>query len=406
MKQELKRVSRIYPWYSGLSGDLMFYIAISSIWLTEVKDFSAFQVTLLTTVSSLFGIILQIPILRIIKKIGNTTSIRVGSFFLLLSSILITFCTKYNWFIIAMVIYETAFLFKNMGDILIKNNMKYLEKGKEFVKLRSKTNTIYAVVTAIIALIIGGLFNIFEYLPMLLCILNCLICFLLSFYIFDIADIKGETIVEKKETNKIGKTMLITNKLVLAIMILYGVFYGVVYIGQHNSQLLIQFELKEYMTIQNVATYLGIIIFISRIARIIANISYPSLYKKLKNKVIYILSFSLGIAFIFVLVGFYLCNTVVLKFLIMTIGFSLILMVRDPIKLYMQNLILDKFDSNYHQTLFAYLTMFRKIGQCIFGAIVSCLLIKLDLQYVVWMLLCISVVNIFFSKKMLNNNTI
>ncbi len=81
MKQELKRVSRIYPWYSGLSGDLMFYIAISSIWLTEVKDFSAFQVTLLTTVSSLFGIILQIPILRIIKKIGNTTSIRVGSFF-------------------------------------------------------------------------------------------------------------------------------------------------------------------------------------------------------------------------------------------------------------------------------------------------------------------------------------
>lgn len=39
------------PWFIGFSNDLMFYIAINTLFLTTVKHLTASQISLLTTVS-------------------------------------------------------------------------------------------------------------------------------------------------------------------------------------------------------------------------------------------------------------------------------------------------------------------------------------------------------------------
>ena len=40
----IRRFIKIYPWFTGLTGDLLFYIAIDTLFLTIVKSFSAAQI--------------------------------------------------------------------------------------------------------------------------------------------------------------------------------------------------------------------------------------------------------------------------------------------------------------------------------------------------------------------------
>ena len=88
MEEKLKKFNRIFPWYSGLSDDLLFWIVIDTLFLTIVKGFTASQIVSLTSISLMAYIIFQIPFLKLIKKIGNTKSVRLGSSIFLISSIL------------------------------------------------------------------------------------------------------------------------------------------------------------------------------------------------------------------------------------------------------------------------------------------------------------------------------
>lgn len=94
-EQKLTRFDKIFPWYAGLSGDLLFWIAIDTLFLTVVKKFNASQIVSLTTISLITCIILQIPILKAIKKIGNTNSVRLGAMLVLAGSVLLTFGPNY-----------------------------------------------------------------------------------------------------------------------------------------------------------------------------------------------------------------------------------------------------------------------------------------------------------------------
>ena len=43
-ENKLKRFNKIFPWYDGLSGDLLFWVAIDTLFLTVVKNFTASQI--------------------------------------------------------------------------------------------------------------------------------------------------------------------------------------------------------------------------------------------------------------------------------------------------------------------------------------------------------------------------
>ena len=130
MKQEqIKKFNKVFPWYSGLSGDLLFWVAIDTLFLAVVKQFNASQIVSLTTVSLMTCIALQIPLLKIIKKIGNTNSVRLGSLLMLISSILLTFGTKYTIIAIGRIVYEIAITFQNMANAILKNNLELQQRN-------------------------------------------------------------------------------------------------------------------------------------------------------------------------------------------------------------------------------------------------------------------------------------
>ena len=167
-KLNISKFNKIFPWYNGLSSDLLFWVAIDTLFLTVVKKFNAAQIVSLTTLSMITCIILQVPLLKIIKKIGNTNSVKLGTLFLL------TFGKNYISIVLGKIFYEMAFTFKNMANAILKNNLELQQKSEDYIKIQTKSNTIYAVVTMIISFVASILFNFNNYLPMILCILpNC-----------------------------------------------------------------------------------------------------------------------------------------------------------------------------------------------------------------------------------------
>lgn len=181
MEAQVKRVNKIFPWFLGFNSDLLFYVAVNTLFLTVVKEFGTFEISLLSTVSLALCLVFEKFILKLIKKIGNTASMRLGTGMLVIASLLITFGNNLFMVIIGYIFYEAAWFFKSVENVILKNNMILEGIEEKYIKAKSKGNMIYAVITAIIALLSEFLFNINYYLPMYLCILSALFVFYYRF---------------------------------------------------------------------------------------------------------------------------------------------------------------------------------------------------------------------------------
>lgn len=397
--EKLKRrkaivTNSITPYFIGISDDLMFFIAISTLFFTVVKGLSAAQISFLSTVTSLSYILLQIPALKLIQKIGNVKSIRLGTIMLLCSALLITFGNNYITIIIGYILYQPSFLFKKMEQVVLKNNLAYLNKQDDYIKLANKSHIIYAVITTLIALIAGNIFAINHYMPMYLCLGICMINILLSFCIFDANGDSQK--VEKVETKKKFKF----SKLTVIILTSFALIYPTINIGQSNTTLFIQYNLQQYFDVGLTATYLSFIIVSSRIARILGNILFRKLYIKFKDKVNLILSITVMIAFACVLIGSCLEFPIIVKFIGMTIGFDLILAVRDPFDTYITDLLLKNTVLEEQQKAISYLQLSRRIVATIINLLFSMLLLKIDLFYIIVCLMIFAVVGLGINTKL------
>ena len=395
-EQKLTKFNKIFPWYAGLSGDLLFWIAIDTLFLTVVKKFTASQIVSLTSVSLITCIILQVPLLNIIKKIGNTKSVRLGSFLLLLSSILLTFGTNYITIVIGKTIYEIAFTFQNMINAILKNNLELQNRENEYIKYRTNANTIYAIVTMIISFVASFMFNVNNYLPMIGCITFCLICFILSHSIIDYS--KNDcikTVKEEKKKNKVQKIRLA--RVIIFIIISYGLFYPIVNSGQSNGKLFIQQELLKNFNVEKTALIIGAILCISRIVRVISNILFNKIHKKYNEKVGFLLPVLLSSSLSLIAGGYFVTSSIILKILVMSFGYIIILFIRDPFKVYMQDLVLKKAGKEYQQSLLTILDLSRKIVRSIMSLSFTAILLNNPMIIVIVILLILSIIEIFIS---------
>lgn len=385
----LEKFYKIFPIFYGLSGDLLFYVAIDTLFYTVVKGFLPEQLSLLTTVSALFCILLKIPITKIIEKIGNTNSVRVGTLGLILSSVIITFSKSFLFIMFARIIYLVSFVFKNMDNVILKNNLAIQNREDDYAKITNQGSIVYSVITMIIAFVAGYIFNINNYLPMYFCILFCIITFVMSLYLKDISTNNINKFTEKGSAQKIK-----ISKMILIILVFFGIFYSLVDIGQGNGKLLIQYELNNIYDVSTTATYLGIIVFLSRISRIIGNISFGRIYNKYKDKVSILLCIMITLSFIFLTLGYFFNFNVVIKFTLMTIGFCIILAIRDAFKVYIYDLSLKVSTEKERQSVTIYIEFARRIGAGIVSLIATLMLTKVTLIYVIICLLILAVIEL------------
>ena len=399
MEQEkIKKFNKIFPWYSGLSGDLLFWVAIDTLFLTIVKKFNASQIVSLTTISLIICIVLQVPLLKIIKKIGNTNSVRLGSLLLLVSSLLLTFGPNYIAVALGKVIYEIAYTFQNMANAILKNNLELQNRNNEYIKIKTKSNTIYATVTMIISFIASFMFNLNNYLPMFGCVTFCLICFILSFYIIDYSNYnktKEETEIKTKT-----KTKMKYNKLIVILIISYGLFYPIVNSGQSNGKLFIQQELLLNFEVEKTTLIIGAILCISRIVRVISNMAFNKIHSKYQEKVGVILPILLSISIISMILGSFITNSAIMKFSIMSLGYIIILFIRDPFKVYIQDLALKNVGKEGQQSLLTIMELSRKIGRAIMSLSFTIILVNNPMIVVMTILFILSIIEILISIKL------
>lgn len=397
MEQEkMKKFNKIYPWYSGLSSDLLFWIAIDTLFLTVVKNFNTSQIVSLTTVSLIACILLQVPLLKIIKKIGNTNSVRLGSLLFLVSSLLLTFGSNYIVIALGKIAYEIAFTFQNMANVILKNNLELQGRNHEYIKIKTKSNTIYATITMIISFVASMMFNVNHYLPMFGCISFCFLCFFLSFYLVDYSNYN-----KIKEENKIKSNPKIKyHKLIMVLIISYGLFYPIVNSGQSNGKLFIQQELLLHFNVEKTALILGTILCISRIVRVISNLAFNKIHEKYQEKVGVILPILLSLSILLMLLGSFIGSSILLKFSIMSFGYIIILFIRDPFKVYMQDLALRNVEKEAQQSLLTTMELARKIGRAIMSLSFTILLVNHPMLVVITILLILSIIEILIGIKL------
>lgn len=398
-EERINLSNKLYPLYDGLSKDLLFYIAIDTLFLTVAKGFTAVQISLLGFIPTFICVLLKPVLLRAVKRLGNVQSSRVGTFMLLSSAVLITLGTTFYIISIGRVLYESAFILKSMESITLKKNLEHQEKANQYMRIRGASNTVYASATFIIAIVAGPIFNVSPYLPMWLCILFCVITFCLSFTFYEVKD-KEDNLETKNKPQKCKeekKSKL--SKILLLAMISNALFINIVFVGQQDSKLFIQYQLTDWYGITTTATLLTLIVASSRLSRILLNMAFNKYYQKFKNQIPIVLSSVLVIGFGSIILGTVLPLHNIIKVIFMTLGFDLIIPMRDTFIIYIEDVVLSHSKKEEQQELFTNMEVLVKVGKVAMNLAISLLLLKVDLYYIMWMFVLAGVVEILLSRK-------
>ena len=394
MHQKIERFIKIYPWYAGLTGDLLFYIAVDTLFLTVVKQLSAAQIVSLSSVSTIACIVLQFPLLWVIRKIGNTASARLGAFFLLLSALLISFGPNYYVIVMGRIFHDMAAVFRSVSFVTLENNLELVDRRQDFIRVRTAANTVYAVLTMLISFVASLMFNMNNYLPMYGCICTCLIGFVLSFFVVDHS---GYNRISRKQ--KSGKVKLQYSKFLVLAIVVYGLFYPLVTSGQSDGKLFIQQQLLQGYDVDATSLIIGAILIVSRIIRVLSNLAFAAIYKRAREKVGVLLPALLGTAIGLMLFGSFIPQ-IVCKVLVMSAGYVVILFIRDPFRLYIQDVVFENTAKEYHQTLLTMLEFSVKVGTAAMGLGFTFVLLQYPMTVVMAIMFVIAVVEIALSVKL------
>lgn len=386
--------NKIYPIFYGLSSDLIFFIAINTLFLTSVKGLTSSEINFMTTIGVLVALVFYLLSHKIINKIGNLYSIRLGTLLLLISSILFTISTNIIFFVLAEIFYEVGFVFKCVDQVVLNNNLIYQNKEDDFIKIKTKATTIYSIATMIATLITGFLFNISPYLPMIICILICFNNFIMSHYIFEVDQDNKELKLDKKNKFKF-------NKIIITTILVYGLIYGTLVVCQTNDKLFIQYELQDFLKASSVTFMISIILFLSRVSRLLINIVFGKIYDRFKNKTLYMIYLGLLISVLLFVVG-KIFFTPMYGSIIMAIGFILLLVLRDPTDNLLSNILLKNTRKEDKGKVILYFQFTRRMVVFILSLLATMILTKYELIHLYIVLLIFILLYIFMVIKLLS----
>lgn len=398
MEQETKKINRsikIYPIFASFTGDLIFFVPIDTLFLTLVKGLNASQITAMTMVSLIICIVFQKVILAIVKKIGNVNSLRLGATMLLIASLVLTFGKSFIAMLLYKSIHELAVMFLNMDEIILKNNLKAVNRKDDYFKIRNKSKIIYAIITLFTALVAGKMFNVNNYLPMYLSIIIYVLVLGTAFLYYE------SKVNNEQEIKKEHKKLKITS-IIFYIILSNAVFYSIIKMGQNNSKLFMQYDFQKFLSVEMVTYYITTIVFISRIARLVGNVIFGKVYLKIKDKMSIVLTICLALAFSLLIIGHFIELAFICKVIIMSLGFFLILAIRDSFQTYIEDVALTISNKDEQQEIIIKIEVYRRLGTLILSAIFTLILMKYELIVIEFILLSLSIIEIFINKSLCN----
>jgi hypothetical protein len=178
--------------------------------------------------------------------------------------------------------------------------------------------------------------------------------------------------------------------------VIYAVFYAVVSSGQSEGKLFIQQHVLLDFTTDETSLIIGAIVCISRIIRVLSNVIFAKLYEKYQAAVGVALPIMLGSSIGCMLFGSFISATVV-KIVVMALGYTIILFIRDPFKLYIHDVVLASTAKDQHQTLLTVLEFGVKIATAGMGLGFSAILLGYPMVVIFAIMLAIASIEIILS---------
>lgn len=290
-----KNNMKIYPIYTMIGLDLMFFYGIKILFLSQVKNIEVSYIVLSESFYALFYIILQIPINVIMGKIGKKSSIVVGNVFNMLYIVLILSASNFYQLIIAELISSIAFGFKTISEssILDVSIPKTENKNKIFSKIDSKGYSYYCYFYAITTLLSGFLYDINPYIPMTFCLICTIITIVISLMYEELNDPNNEIKTLKQNLNEIktGFKFIFKSRRLKGLLIMLGFLWSMI-------ALLGTYEVTLLENINISATYIGIILFFTQIIRGFASKKSNKFNDKFKNKSLTIIALATTVSMI------------------------------------------------------------------------------------------------------------
>lgn len=311
---------------------------------------------------------------------------------MLLSAVFITFGRSYYLVLFGRIFHDVAAIFKSASIVALENNLELLDRRGDFVHYRTSANTVYAVITMLISFVASQMFNLNNYLPMIGCIATCTLGFIFSLLMKDYSDYN-----KISYRNKTGSKVKINyNKLIIIAVVLYAMFYSIVTNGQNEGKLYIQQNILLDFDVETTSLIIGAIICVSRIVRVMSNVVFEKLYKKYQDKMGMVLVILLSTAISLILFGSLIPQTVA-KIIVMALGYTVILFIRDPFRLYMQDVLFANTPKEQHQTLLALLEFGVKIATSVIGLGFSAILLGYPMIVIIAIMFAISIIEIVLS---------
>lgn len=172
---------KLFPIYKMFSWDLLFYYAISFLFLTQVKNFSPAQVLSADSFYILFKLFVQFICISLIDKLGKKNCLIFGNLLVALSVYIIIIAQGFSHVLISFFVMALGYQFKELCESpLLYSSIPVCKKKREiFAKIDAKGSSLYYFTDGITSIIASFSYVINPYLPMYFCI----VCLLFSAFI-------------------------------------------------------------------------------------------------------------------------------------------------------------------------------------------------------------------------------
>ena len=300
IKHKKKNV-RIFPIYKTISWDLLFYFPIIFLFLTQVKNFSPAQVLFADAFYTLSNTFWQIPITRLVDRIGKKNSLIVGNILYSLSILSMIFMHNYYELLVIQFIYALGYSIKGICEtnILYDSLPGSKKRGKVFSTIDGKSSSYFYIFDSIASVIAGFSFVINGYIPMILCFICCIISTIISFKFKDTVileeKVKPITLKEYASQLKGSFRFFMKSKRIKTLIIFNALFIGLLYgIVNLRSSILSEMQVPEQ--------YFGIVFAILQLVAALATRQTDKIHENFRNKTLAYLALPVAISCI--VIGF------------------------------------------------------------------------------------------------------
>jgi len=292
-EKNTSRNIKLFPIYKMISWDLLFFYAIIFLYLVQVKNLSAPQVLLAEALYNVAIMLFLIPSGKIVDKIGKKNSVIIANLGMAISIGIILIMNNFLHLIIAYSVMAFGYSIKTIAEniILYDSIPSGPKRGRIFSLIDGKASSYYYYIDAITSIATGFLFVVNPYIPMVLCLVMCIVSTILAcgFQHTNTVTKTGKEKVTLKEAFKHVKN----SKRLLYLILFYAIFSGLLYnLSSLRSSIFKDLNLN--------AQYFGIIYAVLQIISGTTARYQNKIHNKFKNETLAVLGIPLTVSCILI----------------------------------------------------------------------------------------------------------